>query len=102
MKCYACEVELEPEGGFTTDYQFDNALWIGFHGGYGMFIDTMQRTEILKAQEEAVICHECAHALCDKVPWISKLLYPHGSHSHKASYREEHPNHYGWDYDISW
>lgn len=102
MKCYACEVELEPEGGLKTDYQFDNALWVGFHGGYGMFIDPLQTSKVLKAQEEAVICHECAHKLCDEVPWIGKLLDPHSSHSHKDSYRKANPNHYGWDYDKQW
>ncbi len=30
---------------------------------------------------EAVICHECAHKLCDTVPWIKKLLDPDNSHA---------------------
>jgi hypothetical protein len=35
--CYACGKALVSDA--DTEYQFDNALWIGFHGGYGMFVD---------------------------------------------------------------
>jgi hypothetical protein len=51
------------------------------------------------ADYEAVICHECAHALCATVPWIEKLINPHGSHAHRTDYHDAHPDHYGWDYD---
>jgi hypothetical protein len=37
VHCYACGIRLESDT--DTNYQFDNALWIGFHGGYGMFVD---------------------------------------------------------------
>lgn len=46
------------------------------------------------------ICHECAHDLCSKVPWIEKLLDSHSSHSHRTSYVDANPDHYGWDYDY--
>lgn len=45
-----------------------------------------------------VICHECAHDLCDAVPWFKKWIDPHSSHSHRTSYVETHPGHFGWDY----
>lgn len=125
MNCLACDAELEPdfEG---TNYQFDNALWIGFFGGYGMFVDNLEATwpnngmerldedgvedpdwkptynephTLRGSDHEAVICHDCAHALCAAVPWIEKLLNSHGSHSHKTAYHDAHPDHYGWDYD---
>lgn len=88
-----CGRELVPEANTDTEYQFDNALWIRFDGGYGMFVDPMRE------EYKIVICHECAHALCDQHPWIGKLLNPHGSHAHKTAYVEAHPDHYGWDYD---
>lgn len=31
----------EMPDGRETVYQFENALWIGFHGGYGMFVDNL-------------------------------------------------------------
>lgn len=98
-KCYSCGLDLEPVGGFKTNYQFDNSLWLGFHGGYGMFIDPMVRTPVLGANEEAVICHDCAHELCAKVPWIEKLLDSYSSHSHTDEYHIDNLDHYGWDYD---
>lgn len=140
MNCKGCGKKLEPEftfkGEAETEYQFDNALWLGFHGGYGMFTDFLDFPTnmddayltdsngdllllggevVLNAQYEpeyeeertlpgrpgieAVICHECAHDLCDKVQWIAELIHPATSHSHKQEYHEAHPDHYGWDYD---
>lgn len=89
-----CGNELVPEANMDTEYQFDNALHIQFNGGYGMFIDPM-----FDKPPSTFICHECAHALCDALPWICELLNPHSSHSHKMTYVEAHPDHYGWDYD---
>lgn len=136
MQCVACKTELEPDSANPdTDYQFDNALWIKFEGGYGMFIDEMseemqhapRRNEEVEpgvfwnvipvhdewTEEEiehyksetwkinrAVLCHECAHHLCETVPWIADLLTPHNSHSHRSDYRQANPNHFGWDYDM--
>ena len=159
MYCYACEAVLKPDSACPdTEYQFDNALWIGFHGGYGMFVDNLEallptntdeqwirnksdgyklRLHLWKlripfpekwyrwrlrhhvkmidnpsfkpkyreermltgSDYEAVICHECAHALCEQVGWIGKLLQPANSHAHRTEWKEAHPNHYGWDYD---
>lgn len=42
-RCFACDTELSPDPSFPdAEYQFDNALWIGFHGGYGMFVDHLE------------------------------------------------------------
>lgn len=105
--CLSCEERLVPDIGCpNTNYQFDNALWIGFHGGYSMFVDNMVGWEpeaegkVIKGSDyEAVICHECAHQLCNAIPWINKLLDPLSSHSHTTSYIESHPYHTGWDYN---
>lgn len=79
--CSACGKELEPEfDGSDFDpasEQWENALEVQFNGGYGMFIDPIDE------DYRAIICHECAHELCDKTPWIKKLLHPWNSHSHR-------------------
>ena len=111
MNCFKCDTELElncpdlvKEG--ETPYQFDNALWIAFHGGYGMFVesawilDDPKRTDRFPgAAYEFVICHDCAHEFMDNNPWLKNLFDPRQSHSHKMKYVEANPDHYGWDYD---
>ena len=138
----------------TPTYQFDNALWIGFHGGYGMFVDNLDATHANNTEDrwlrdedgeyltepkgvragsgpltdrivwgdrpienpqwkptyieerildqpdyEAVLCHDCAHDMCAREPWLALLLNPHGSHAHKTEWKDAHPDHWGWDYD---
>lgn len=102
--CYACGIELQPESPEDeTDYQFDNALLIGFFGGYGMFVESKdyagEKTSdiIEEASKEAFICHKCAHDLCDKIDWIKNLIDPYHSHSHTQDFWETHPDHDGWD-----
>ena len=98
--CDSCGVTLTPEFREDTDYQFDNALWIGFHGGYGMFVDShvgrnAPSHNIGGADEQAVICHDCAHALCEAHPWIAAILEPATSHAH--DYDTDWTGHKGWD-----
>lgn len=97
--CCGCAAQMTPQfPDHPTSYQFDNALWIGFHGGYGMFIDDLldEPTTVLPgAGKEAVLCHTCAHALCDAVPWIAALLDPGFSHSHPVT--TNWTGHTGWD-----
>lgn len=105
--CYSCGKKLKKEfEDMDTNYRFDNALWIGLHGGYGMFIESKDYNQyrdtehVLKnADMEAVICHDCAHDACEKIPWLERLIDTHNSHSHTAEYMKEHPHHYGCDYD---
>lgn len=44
--CFACGDALIPDSCYDNPedctYQFDNCLWIGLHGGYGMFCDNLQ------------------------------------------------------------
>ena len=89
MNCHACNAELVEVYG-PTNYQYDNALWLTFDGGYAMFIDVIYDSE----RPKVVICHDCAHRLCDAVPWIKKLLNPALSHSHLPGDWEGHE---GWD-----
>ena len=108
--CTNCEAELTPEYKEDTEYQFDNALWLTFHGGYGMFVESRWLIDDSNVPNDhwaakcgssyvAVICHECAHRLCEEFPGIKKLLNPHSSHSHKMTYHDEYPDHWGWDYE---
>lgn len=101
VHCLACNKVLESD--HDTDYQFNNALWIAFHGGYGMFTDNcfeaIGRKLPGQPDHEAVICHECAHELCATVPWIDKLIQPLSSHAHRV---DKIPTllaegHRGWD-----
>jgi len=50
-------------------------------------------------KDKVVICHDCAHEMCEKLPWMKRLINPHKSHSHKTAWKEAHPEHFGWDYD---
>jgi hypothetical protein len=96
VHCYGCAKRLVTAMSHDTDYQFDNALWVQFDGGYGMFIDPMG-----DERARVVICHECAHDLCDKVTWVGALLDPAKSHSHRAAACESLilEGHRGWDLD---
>lgn len=51
-------------------------------------------------EHKVVICHDCAHEMCEKLPWMKRLIKPHSSHSHRLSWKEAHPDHWGWDYDA--
>jgi hypothetical protein len=51
-----------------TDYQFDNVLWMAFHGAYGMFVDNVDATVMpLNHDEQWIDCpHSCElHSECD-------------------------------------
>jgi len=105
VRCVACKkrLTLESIADDLGTYQFDNALWICFHGGYGMFVDNLdeysggENTQPLPCHPDyqAVICHDCAHDLCEKVPWINDLIRPENSHAH-SGYRDW-TGHKGWD-----
>lgn len=108
--CFNCDKELVPESitrfdENEEDYQFDNVLWIGFFGGYRMFVESSDYVEydeknVLKengASYSVVICHECAHDLCEKFPKLGKLIEPYNSHSHNSDFWKNNPEHEGWD-----
>jgi hypothetical protein len=75
--CDRCKSVLEPAVPFDTNHQYQNALWIKFSGGYGMFIDPDDDIEVC-------LCHDCAHWLCAANPFIGDLLTPASSHSHQV------------------
>lgn len=107
-ECFNCEQELRPVlAGNNTNYQYDNALWIGLFGGYGMFIESPDAVDNSNidalngsgATFELVLCHDCAHKLCVMFPKLEGIIDTHSAHSHRLGYVEENPDHYGWDYD---
>jgi hypothetical protein len=59
--------------------QYDNALHVRFDGGYGEFVDNYEGGD----RYYSIICHECAHDLCERVPWIKDVLRPERSHTHR-------------------
>jgi hypothetical protein len=98
--CSACGQELQPvfEGVSPRDYQYDNAMWIGLFGGYGMFVDNLDaQPGVVPGPPDIalVVCHDCAHALCDANPWLAKAIQPANSHAH--SYDRDWTGHTGWD-----
>lgn len=97
VHCRGCGTELAPAMNRDTDYQFDNALWVTFSGGYSMFIDPADAED--RGRMKVVLCHGCAHDLCEKVPWIDELLDPERSHAHLAEHHAEliAAGHRGWD-----
>lgn len=76
----------------------DNALGVEFLGGYGQFVDPPMAQDPSKYQ--IVVCHECAHEVCEKAPWLRKILEPAYSGSHTQEYWRDHPEHYGWDHPV--
>lgn len=98
--CADCGGDLEPVfPDMDTDYQFDNALWISFQGGYAMFMDPMgtPKGPMGVGGYQAVLCHGCAHALCEAHPWVDALIQPLRSHAHTLEFWAAHPDHDGWD-----
>jgi hypothetical protein len=107
-RCYACGAGLEAESVATEQEalkheQWDDALVVSLEGGYGMFIDPIgeDRAEpspsqgVLKGSYRVVICHDCAHQLCEKVPWLNRLIKPLDSHAHRVG--RDWSGHEGWD-----
>lgn len=78
--------------------QYDNALImkIQFTGGYGMFVDDWDTESHDKLK--LIICHDCAHMLCELFPGIGKIIDPFSSHAHTSQFIANHPEHLGWDY----
>ncbi len=74
--CDNCGKELLPLcrseiTGQEEDYQFNEALWIYFQGGYGMFIDN---TGPCEQECSGVLCVKCATELMNHYEWIKDLL----------------------------
>lgn len=85
--CINCRQVLDPVFPFDVPadrYQLKNALWVGFFGGYGMYVDELadmpgaRRTTTVPGtvDAEAVLCGTCADAMCATYPWMDRLLHP--------------------------
>lgn len=99
--CVSCGADpTTMGGGANPTREYDNALPLAVNGGYGQFTDPMDEAGFT-AGFKVVLCHDCAHEACDKLPWLKELLDPEASHSHTEAYREANPEHYGWDYDMA-
>lgn len=76
----------------SKTFHLNNVLLVSFGGGYGMFTDPTSKWEIAELKD-IVICHDCAHKLCENEPWIGKILEPEMSHTHTQEYLDSHPDH---------
>lgn len=107
-RCYACSQELRPEWEDAPAHheQWENALVVELSGGYGMFTDVLtgdpgqvedRGRGILAGQGSlrVVICHGCAHGMCEALPWLDRLIAPASSHSHRLGSVPD--DHVGWD-----
>jgi hypothetical protein len=71
MNCAKCGVELTPvfpdlrRRRDDWKFQLNNAIVIEAHGGYGMLIDP-----ITKSDPQAVLCHDCGHQFAADNPWL--------------------------------
>lgn len=83
-QCYACQKTLEPvfeDSDADACSQFDNALIVEIHGGYGMFTDSLGASKYdgipgLIDYNQVILCHECAHEACEALPWMNRLIDP--------------------------
>ena len=89
--CFACGQTLELVFPDLPYPQFENALHLDFGGGYGEFIDGPFHEA---GPLSLIICHACAHALAEQVPWIERILDPAHSHTHLPG-REHGPGNRG-------
>lgn len=98
-QCFVCQKELEPifpDLFKKGSVQYNNALIVNMAGGYGMFVDPLPQEWLSKEDRldtsewvkkgrldecTAIICHDCAHDLCEKVPWMDSLIEPEYSHA---------------------
>ncbi len=81
MNCANCGTELNPVfpglNRRKDDCQYENALIIDFTGGYGMFDD-----DIPNLTKQAILCHDCAHALIAANPWMRWFVDDERGHMH--------------------
>jgi len=100
VKCEKCAKVLPEQEGFTNEHnlQYDNALILELHGGYGMFIDPVGLESDgddvyppdagFNPATTVILCHECAH---DLSLWLG--LNPKNWHTHSVN-SGQHPNHH--------
>jgi hypothetical protein len=93
--CDRCHLELPIQPGITEpgSVQYDNALVVRLEGGYGMFVDSLPWGDTvdnrgLNPRYDALLCHECAHALA---LFLGKD--PSNWHTHRSD-SGQHPDHH--------
>lgn len=78
MKCSKCLGELKPVSDTPmrryNDWtmQYERAIGISFHGGYGMFDDPITaliHSSYADRDRTAILCHNCAHQFLIENPW---------------------------------
>lgn len=72
VRCDRCDQALEVQEGFTNsaNLQYDNALILEYHGGYGMFVDRLdEHVDGFDEMYNSILCHKCGHELME---WLGK------------------------------
>lgn len=81
--CFRCNSDMRsPNPNYPEE--LDNEAIIAFTGGYGSFIDVIDGKWPM-----AVICHSCAHELCEEFLGID----PRNWHTH-STLSGQHPDHH--------
>ena len=94
-KCDRCHSALNVIPGLNPNgVQFDNAVVVSLNGGYAMFVDNFAfdtgeyiRENGLNSETERLLCHDCAHKLCEFLG-----INPSTWHTHRPDLNE--PDHY--------
>lgn len=86
MICKKCGKEIPKQPHAPGPYWYtDNGLHLTFDGGYGEFIDAPFADD---REAKYILCHECAHDLCD---WLG--VDPRNWHTHAAG-SGQHADHH--------
>jgi hypothetical protein len=81
MRCVDCR------GPIPDDE--NNALFLEMQGGYALFVESDQfMSQYFRDNNPLVLCHDCAHKLCDMLPWLNNIIEPQTSHTHRPG--EDH------------
>jgi hypothetical protein len=69
--CDNCNAELHyAESSIKSGFQYDGALHMTFHGGWGMYHDNMTSHWPI----EGIFCEKCADKLVEAFPIFEKIM----------------------------
>jgi hypothetical protein len=81
--CDRCQSVISNLAGFPDSMtQFENAAVITISGGYGMFEDFIDKkldNRGLNQNTQKLICHDCAHKICDFLNIDTSNWHTHNS-----------------------
>lgn len=74
-RCDACQRELHPVWGATTnpDYQLADAAWLEVHGGYGMAVDNVAAELAGQPDVRVCLCASCLFSAMSHLGLLDRL-----------------------------